>query len=245
MTQAAHDLIGLRKDPLGRGAVTYNPHSPTMVEDVRRIHAELESRCPVAWTDEHGGYWLVTDCDEVETVARDDDRFSSENDFVTRFGVAQPPTPHWAGLVGMDPPEFTPLRKALVPWFSRKAATDRSEITRTITDYVLDQIIEAGECDRTEDVAVPIPAPLTIDLVGFPFGEADEMADMFHRHTYLPLDTPERAQLNADVVRFSGVLHGRALERRSEPFPTVGRGAGWLRTPAAFTPGARLGTELP
>jgi cytochrome P450 len=51
--------------------------------------------------------------------------------------------PHWAGLVEMDPPEFTPLRKALVPWFSRKAATDRSEITRTITDYVLDQIIEA------------------------------------------------------------------------------------------------------
>ena len=217
MIQAAHDLIGLRTDPLGRAAVTYNHHSPNMVEDARRIHAELRSRCPVAWTEEHGGYWVVTGYDEVEAVARDDDRFSSENDFVTRFGVAQPPMPHWAGLVEMDPPEFTPLRKALVPWFSRKAATDRSELTRTITDYVLDQIIEAGECDLTEDVAVPIPALLTMDLVGFPFTEADEMADMFHRHTYIPPNTPERDRLNADVARFSGLLHERALERRNHP----------------------------
>jgi cytochrome P450 len=119
MTQAAHDLIGLHTDPLGRAAVTYDHHSPTMVEDARRIHSELRSQCPVAWTDAHGGYWVVTGYPEVEEVARDDDRFSSENDFVTRRGVAQPPLPHWAGLVEMDPPEFTPLRKALVPWFSR------------------------------------------------------------------------------------------------------------------------------
>jgi hypothetical protein len=56
-----------------------------------------------------------------------------------------------------------------------------------------------------------------MDLIGFPFTEADEMADMFHRHTYIPPSTPERDQLNADVVRFSGLLCPRALERRSNP----------------------------
>ena len=217
MTDPMHDLLGLHMDAEGRQAVTYNHHSPLMIDQAHRIHAQLRSQCPVAWTGDLGGYWVVTGYDAVERVARDDDTFSSENDHVARFGVAQPPMPHWAGLVEMDPPEFTPLRKALVPWFSRKAAADRSDITRTITDYVLDQVIERARCDLTEDVAVPIPALFTMDLVGFPFSEAGEMAHLFHRHTYVPPNTPERDELNAEVARFSSLLRERSLERREDP----------------------------
>jgi cytochrome P450 len=217
MTEPETDLIDLHTDAEGRTTVSYNHHSPVMIAQSRRIHAEMRARCPVAWTDDLGGYWVVTGYDEVERVARDDDAFSSENDHVSRFGVAQPPMPHWAGLIEMDPPEYTPLRKALVPWFSRKAAADRAEITQTITDYVLDQIIDRGSCDLTEDVAVPIPALLTMDLVGFPFSEADKMADMFHRHTYIPPNTPERDELNAEVARFSELLHARTAARRANP----------------------------
>ena len=150
----------------------------------------------------------------------------------------------------MDPPEFTPpLRKALVPWFSRKTATDRSEITRTITDYVLDQIIEAGECDLTEDVAVPVRALLTMDQVGFPFAEAGEMADMFHRHTYVRPGTPGRDQLNAEVARFSELLLQRSLERRNNLPDFTYEVPGWNQLVAdwqaqlieQFTDGSREG----
>jgi cytochrome P450 len=211
------DRIELSTDDDGKHTVAYDHHSPVMIDHAHEIHSDLRRQCPVAWTDEHGGYWVVSGYDEVTTVSRDDDTFSSENDHVTRFGVAQPPMPHWAGLVEMDPPEFSPLRKALVPWFSPKAAAARTELTRRISDYVLDQVIEQGACDLTEDVAVPIPALLTMDLVGFPFAESRAMADLFHRHTWVRPNTPERDQLNADVASFSQVLHARAAERREHP----------------------------
>jgi cytochrome P450 len=217
MTEQVEGLTAFHSDADGKQTVNFNHHSPAMLEHSHEIFAELRNRCPVAWTDQLGGFWVVSGYQEVTQVSRDDETFSSENDHVTRLGVAQPPMPHWAGLVEMDPPEFTPLRKALVPWFSPKAATDRTAITQTITDYVIDQFIERGSADLTEDLAVPIPALLTMDLVGFPFSESGEMADLFHRHTYTPPGTPERARLNAEVQQLSGLLHERAAERRAKP----------------------------
>ncbi len=215
--QSVQDLIHLAKRAGDRICVDFNHHDPAMIGTSRETFAQLRAQCPVAWTDALGGYWIVTGNAEVQQVARDDDTFSSENDHITRFGVALPPMPHWAGMIEMDPPEFLPLRKAFVPWFSPKAAQRRLDLTVRITDYCIDQVIEAGSCDLTDDLAVPIPALLTMDLVGFPFSESAEMADLFHRHTWTPPGTPARDQLNADVARFSQQLHERAAERRVHP----------------------------
>lgn len=211
------DLINFRASDDGRARVDFNHHDAAMIGSSRETFAQLRARCPVAWTDSLGGYWVVTGNAEVQEVARDDLTYSSENDHHTRFGVAHPPMPHWAGMIEMDPPEFTPLRKAFVPWFSPKAARDRQPLTEVIVDYCIDQIIERGACDLTDDIAVPIPALLTMDLVGFPFSESGEMADLFHRHTFTPPGTPERDVLNADVAQFSELLHKRAAERRAQP----------------------------
>jgi cytochrome P450 len=211
------DLIDLGVGEDGRARVDFNHHDAAMIGSSRETFAQLRARCPVAWTDSLGGYWVVSGNAEVQEVARDDLTYSSENDHHTRFGVAHPPMPHWAGMIEMDPPEFTPLRKAFVPWFSPKAARERQPLTKVIVDYCIDQIIERGACDLTDHIAVPIPALLTMDLVGFPFSESGEMADLFHRHTFTPPGTPERDVLNADVAQFSELLHKRAAERRAQP----------------------------
>jgi cytochrome P450 len=215
--QSVQDLINLTKRVGDRICVDFNHHDPAMIDTSRETFAQLRAQCPVAWTDALGGYWIVTGNAEVQQVARDDDTFSSENDHITRFGVAHPPMPHWAGMIEMDPPEFLPLRKAFVPWFSPKAAQGRLDLAVQITDYCIDQVIEAGSCDLTDDLAVPIPALLTMDLVGFPFSESGEMADLFHRHTWTPPGTPARDKLNADVARFSQQLRERAAECRVHP----------------------------
>lgn len=211
------DLINFRVSDDGTAHVDFNHHAAAMIGNSRETFAQLRARCPVAWTDALGGYWVVTGNAEVLEVARDDLTYSSENDHHTRFGVAQPPMPHWAGMIEMDPPEFTPLRRAFMPWFSPKAARERQHVTEVIVDYCIDQIVERGACDLTDDIAVPVPALLTMDLVGFPFSESGEMADLFHRHTFTPPGTPERELLNADVAQFSELLHKRAAERRAEP----------------------------
>lgn len=202
-----------------RPVAEFDHHDPRMVREGHAILTDLQSRCPVAWTEAHGGYWVVTGNREVTEVARDDTRFSSANDHATRHGVAIPGLPNWAGMIEMDPPDFTPVRKAFVPWFTPKAAKARRPLAETVTDYCIDQIIERGSGDLTEDVAVPVPALLTMQLLGFPFADAAPMADVFHRHSWVAPGTPERDKLNADVAELQRMIQGRALAARQKPGP--------------------------
>jgi hypothetical protein len=85
-------------------------------------------------------------------------------------------------------------------------------------------VIESGQCDFTGDLAVPIPALLTMQFLGFPASDSLYMADLMHRHGYVSPGTPERTELMLEMV------------------PVIN---GWISTPATFTPGKRIGAELP
>lgn len=56
---------------------TFDHHSPQYAENSTAINAELRARCPVAHTDAHGGFWVVTRYDDVLRVAKDDETFAS------------------------------------------------------------------------------------------------------------------------------------------------------------------------
>jgi len=219
---AAHPSTEESNPPAPQGqraklVAEFDHHDPRMVREGHAILSDLQSRCPVAWTESHGGYWVVTGNREVTEVARDDTRFSSENDHVKRHGVAIPGLANWAGMVEMDPPDFTPVRKAFVPWFSPKAAEARRPLAAAVADYCIDQIIERGSGDLTEDVAVPIPALLTMQFLGFPFADAAPMADLFHRHSWVTPGTPERDRLNAEVAELQEMVQARAAAARQKP----------------------------
>src|ERR1700730_4096515 len=72
-------------------------------------YGELRRKCPVAWTESHGGYWVVSSHKEVGRVLKDYESFSSARNEVTgdnnamsvpvsRFGFQVPEE--------LDPPEF-------------------------------------------------------------------------------------------------------------------------------------------
>src|SRR3954469_19430738 len=63
-----------------RPVVDFDHHSERFADGWRDQTAELRATCPVAWTDAHGGYWVVTGYDQVREVALDDGTYSSDND---------------------------------------------------------------------------------------------------------------------------------------------------------------------
>ena len=44
-------------------------HSPEFLERRMEVYAELRERCPVVFDTAHGGFWLITDYENVLTVA--------------------------------------------------------------------------------------------------------------------------------------------------------------------------------
>jgi cytochrome P450 len=197
--------------------IEFDHHSPDMPEHNWEVLADTRSRCPVGYTESHGGFWLISGHDELQQAARDDALFSSANDLVAKLGIALPAMPAKAGIIETDPPVFYELRKAFVPWFSPGAAEARRPQVQQITDYCIDQVIANGRCDLTGDVTAPVPALLTMQFLGFPAADSEWMGDLFHRHSYVPPNTPERDQVDRDVEHLGAQLFERAAERRQHP----------------------------
>jgi cytochrome P450 len=57
--------------------VNFDHNSQDHSDDPVSSYRELRGKCPVAWTEAHGGYWVMSGYDSVFEAARDDDVFSS------------------------------------------------------------------------------------------------------------------------------------------------------------------------
>lgn len=54
----------------------FDHHSAEHGDDPVGAYRRQRARAPVAWTEAHGGYWVVSDWAGMEQVATDDDTFS-------------------------------------------------------------------------------------------------------------------------------------------------------------------------
>jgi cytochrome P450 len=114
------------QDKSARPTIDFDHHSAEFADNWREVTSELRTKCPVAWTEAHGGYWVVSRYDDVKAVALDDETFSSDNDMMNERGGAQgtaiPRAPMQLIPLEVDPPRFGKYRTLLNPKFSPKAA---------------------------------------------------------------------------------------------------------------------------
>ena len=104
--------------------VRFDHHSREYALDHRAIVANLRAIAPVAWSESHGGFWIVTDYDDVKRIAEDSETFSLENRVLAgddaRRGVMIPPLPQPLTLNECDPPLHTKRRMIVAPLFTPK-----------------------------------------------------------------------------------------------------------------------------
>jgi cytochrome P450 len=200
-----------------KALTNFDHHGSNLPSDSFNVYAEMRAQCPVAWTEANGGYWVITGHEQVAEASRNYEIFTSEHDASGYDGITIPPQPKKGGLIETDPPAFLPLRRALAPWFSPQAAKDAEPAIVELVDSCIDRVIEAGHCDLIEDIATPIPAIQTMQLLGFPMSEAPWLADLMHRETCTPPNSPDRPKVHEDVMRLHGLLHDWATERRAHP----------------------------
>ncbi len=107
---------------------------------------QMRSGCPIHWTDktasfpEEDGFWSVTKADDVHTVSRDWETFSSELGGVTVFAETFPLELARAMFIGMDPPKHDRVKALFQRGFTPKRIADHEERIRAITVGVLDRL---------------------------------------------------------------------------------------------------------
>jgi cholest-4-en-3-one 26-monooxygenase len=144
------------------------------------LFKQMRARCPVHWTSEvtelpqAAGFWSVTRADDVHTVSRDWQTFSSELGGVVAIDEVFPIELARAMFIGMDPPKHDRLKALFQAGFTPRRIAAHEEEIREIVVRVLDRLEGRQTCDLATDVAQPAVSRVIGSFMGIP--EEDDRA---------------------------------------------------------------------
>ncbi|MFI6227583.1 cytochrome P450 [Micromonospora echinospora] len=158
--------------------------------------------------------WLATRHADVRMVLGDS-RFSR----AASAGRDEPrnvPEQRESGILGMDPPEHTRLRRVVAKAFTARRVEQLRPGTRRVAGELVDGMIAAGApADLVVHLATPLPIRVICDLLGVPVTDQDR----FHTWSEAIVSTtalsPERAREYVDNLL--GYMAGLVEQRRTTP----------------------------
>jgi cytochrome P450 len=127
--------------------------SPELAATLHETLADLREHEPVAWSDEHGGFWVVTRYEDVLRVAQDWRTFSSAEG----VNVPAPTAPVNAIPEVMDPPRQREFKRLVNAWFTPKVVARYEDGTRALVTRLIDAFVEDGRCEFMDAFARPLP----------------------------------------------------------------------------------------
>ncbi len=125
------------------------------------VFKEMRGQCPIHRTDrieqfpQEAGFWSVTTAEDVHTVSRDWQTYSSELGGVTAFAEIFPLELARGMFIGMDPPKHDRIKALFQRGFTPKRIADHEDRIRAIVKTVLDRLEGRETCDLVVDVAQP------------------------------------------------------------------------------------------
>jgi len=214
MTMTNADLSGI--DLL---AATWGAGEPHDQFDLLRREA------PVFWHPEPAGkgpgFWAVTKHEDVRTVSRDSDTYSSE-----LGGTFIPDQDEEAlaqirlTILNMDPPKHHRYRRLVSRGFTPRVIGKLVDDIGERAAKVVDDVIERGECEFVEDIAAQVPVQMICEMIGL---EKEQWPRMFEISNQLigSRDDPdyqlEEGQDQLAAMEIYALCDAVAADRRKHP----------------------------
>ncbi len=120
----------------------------------------------------------------------------------------------------LNPPEHTRVRSQVSRAFSPSRVEGLRAAVAAMTDELLDDVAEAGECDLVEALAFPLPANVISELVGVPVADRDWLRPLVSDVSALlepNLQPWERAQAATSEAKVYEYLRPLIDRKRAEP----------------------------
>jgi cytochrome P450 len=138
------------------------------------LFKDMRESCPVHWTrevsefPEEGGFWSVTRAEDVHTVSRDWQTYSSELGGITVLSTIFPIELTRAMFIGMDPPKHDRVKALFQAGFTPKRIAAHEDAIRAIVRKTLDGLDGRETCDLVNDVAQPVVSRVIGSFMGIP-----------------------------------------------------------------------------
>ncbi|MAQ85884.1 MAG: cytochrome [Maritimibacter sp.] len=168
--------MDIRPQPRNTESFSQDHDFDAGTDDFDAVHAlfgDLRSRCPVAHSNDLGGFWLFTRYEDVESAISDPTRYTTAvQNVVPRVATTgrRPP-------LHLDPPDHTPYRRALTPLFRRERMAFWDTEIRKMAEELFQPLAAQGSFDVCRDFGYPLPAMVLAEF----FGISAETADTIRR----------------------------------------------------------------
>ena len=191
------------------------------------LYHRLRERDPVHW-DAYLHAWVVTRYDDVVTVLQ-------------HFSAERSPTPEQLTALGLselnpiaqvlirqmifrDPPAHTRLRALAAAAFTPARVETLRQHIQEITDSLIDTVLPQGRMDVIADLANPLPATVTAELMGVPVADRDQLkewsidfSEMLGNFQHNPGRTSRMLQVVEEMTSYY-----RARMKELENYPKAG-----------------------
>jgi cytochrome P450 len=192
---------------------------------------QLRHEDPVHWNPEPNGgrgFWAVTRYEDIRTVHRNPDVFSSEIGGTSLEDLEPEHIEARKSMIDTDPPRHDELRALVNRRFTPKAVAVWEEQVRKVVAEVLDAALAKDEFDFVAEVASEIPMQVFAEILGVPQSQRREIIEIGDRllgnadpefahsggdddaHRHLPFSSPAALEMFAFGRRI-------ADERRQHP----------------------------
>jgi cytochrome P450 len=207
----------LTPDEVEYFAAHFDHHHPAFGQDPWPVYEKMQSRCPITWSDNYGGFWVVTGFDEARYVWQHADLFATQPSVSVPHGLGnkRPMLP-----IEVDPPLHTKHRMLLAPVFAPNRISAMEPKIRQICDELIDAFIGRKECEFVTELAQPFPTRIFVDLLGLPQEEARQFRDWNYTILHGQHADPSgasRATAGAQArARLAEIRDERRRERRDD-----------------------------
>jgi cytochrome P450 len=197
---------------------------PVVLADPYPLYARLRREAPV-YFDPFLHTWVVT-------------RYADVMKVLLTFSADRTPSPEQLSAMGMsavgpiaqvmvkqmlflDPPAHTRLRTLAGTVFSPRRVKVLAEHIRAIANDLIDKVLAKGRMDVMSDIAEPLPAIVTAELLGVPVADyrqlkewSKDFAEMLGNYQHNPNRIPRVLKSTEEMTQY---FRARIAEQRVKP----------------------------
>jgi cytochrome P450 len=188
----------------------WSVYQPWLQEDPVPNWAEMRDSTPIAWSEEFGGYWILTRYEDIEWAARTPEVFSNAELAIPHrkiFPVRQIP-------IQLDGDEHRKWRRTLSDLFNPGIVNHFTPQIRQAAIDAIEPLADRRRCEFIGDVAVALPAETF--LITFGIGR-EYLKQLLDHKDWLRREGIPNARTDEDIREANAPLwqfFGDAIDRR-------------------------------
>jgi cytochrome P450 len=187
-------------------------HDAAFVRDPFAAYERLRRECPLAHSNKHGGFWLMTRYEDVRAAAINWRDYTSSVAGVTAIPVITPRTEPMLPIE-IDPPRHSRYRALVNPVFTPERIAEITPRIRALACSIVERLARRGTAEAVSEFCVPIAITSLAAFTDVPIADSERWVGWITR-MFDVSDPVAGAAASRQLVAYIETL---IAERRAEP----------------------------